>query len=174
MTIDGDQLAPGPGGLGAAVQAMGSLSLQLGNLTDAIQRQYALEQRYQQSIMSIPVKPHNVAVSGGAATILNHESDLGPRSGYAWAVQRITIGGLATNDSVSIYKGPGIAQTVDPTNLVTVVTAAAPTWAPGRTGCMIFPGDTLIAAGTGLAASAITLTGEIIQMEQWIVPQFLL
>jgi hypothetical protein len=89
-------------------------------------------------------------------------------------VQRITIGGLGTNDTVSIYKGPGISQTVDPTSLVTVVTAAAPTWAPGRTGCMIFPGDALTAAGTGLSAASITLTGEVIQMEQWIVPQFLL
>jgi hypothetical protein len=162
---------PGPG---VAVAAIAGLSLQLGNLTAALERQHQLEQRYQQAIMSIPIKPHEVAVASGAVTILSHETDLGPRTGYAWAIQRITIGGLGADDVVSLYKGPPVAVAADPTNLMMVATAAAPTWSPGRTGAMLFPGDTIIAAGTGLSASSVTLTGEVIQMEQWIVPQFLL
>jgi hypothetical protein len=162
---------PGPG---VAVAAIAGLSVQLGNLTDALNRQHQLEQRYQQAIMSIPVKPHSVAVAGGVVTITSHENDLGPGTGYAWAIQRLTVGGLGTSDTVSLYKGPATAVAADPTNLMMVVTAAAPTWSPGRTGAMLFFGDTIIAAGTGLSASTVTLTGEVIQMEQWIVPQFLL
>jgi hypothetical protein len=159
---------------GLDVEASASLALQVGRLTTALETSLAAQQRAQHSVMSLPIKPHSQTVVGGAITIVSHERDLGPRDGYAWAIQRLTVGGLASGDLVSLYKGPGISQIIDPTMLVQVLTNTTPTWVPGRTGLMLFPGDTILVNGTGLQATAVTLSGEVIQLEQWVVPDFLL
>jgi hypothetical protein len=159
---------------GLDIEASASLGIQLGRIANSLERSLADQQRAQRSVMYIPIKPHSVAVASTNASIYSHERDLGPRDGYAWAVQRLTVGGLSSGDLVSIYKGPGISVAIDPTLLVQVLTNTTPTWIPGRTGLMLFPGDTIVVNGTGLQATTVTLSGDVIQLEQWIVPEFLL
>jgi hypothetical protein len=159
---------------GLELEANASLGLALGRVATALEAAQRDNQRAQRSIMSIPIKPHSNAVVSTAVTILSHESDLGPRTGYAWAIQRLTVGGLSSGDLVSVYKGPPVSVTADPTMLVQVLTNTTPTWVPGRTGLILFPGDTIVVTGTGLQATTVTLSGEVIQMEQWVVPDFLL
>lgn len=170
MTMAGEYTGPG-----LDVEAMMGVSLQLGRIADGMAEQKLLEQQYLQAVMSITLKPHQVTVDGsGNATILNHENDLGPASGYVWAVQRLTVAGLASGDTISFYKAPGSSAGIQATTFINSVTSTAPMWSPGRTGLILFNGDTVIAAGTSLTATTVTLTGEIIQLENWIVPQFLL
>jgi hypothetical protein len=155
-----------------------SLSFQVGRLTDAITAARAYDARCEAAIRSVPIQPHTVTVAGAAVTITAADNTLGPNTGYAWSVQRLVVAGLAagtTYDTVSLYRGPAGAASIQQNNLLNVVTGNAPAWHPGRTGCMIFPGDTIIAAGTGLTATGpVTLTGEVILMELWLVPQFLM
>jgi hypothetical protein len=159
---------------GLDIEASASLGIQLGRIANSLERSLADQQRAQRSVMYIPIKPHSNTVTAGAVTILSHESDLGPRTGYAWAVQRLTVGGLSSGDSVSVYKGPPVSVTADPTMLVQLLTNTTPTWVPGRTGLVLFPGDTIVVTGTGLQATTVTLQGDVIQLEQWIVPEFML
>lgn len=159
---------------GFDIEASAAIEVQLGRVATALETAAVRDQRMQHAIMSLPIKPHSTAVVNGAVTFLSHESDLGPRTGYAWAVQRLSVGGLASGDLVTVYKGPPTALTADPTMQAQVLTNTVPTWHPGRTGFLLFPGDTIVVVGASLQATAVAISGEVIQMEQWIVPDFLL
>jgi hypothetical protein len=161
-------------GAGLDFGIFAGISAGIGRIAEAVEAQRRSEQMCQQAIRSVPIKPHQQTVTGGAVTFLSHEHDLGPRDGYAWAVQRVTAAGLAANDILSVYKGPPVSQAADPTNLANILTSTSPAWHPGRTGLILQPGDTLVLAGTSLSATAVTILGEVIQMELWLLPQFLL
>lgn len=161
----------GVGQGGAEVDAGAGLTVAVGRLITVLEEQRRAEQRMYECIFSKVLLPQAVAVAGAAFTL----QGAGPGTGYAWAVQRVTVAGLAAADVASLYRGPGTssAQTAD--NLLTTVTGASPTWHPGRTGLILQEGERVTAAGTGLTATGqITLTGEVIQMEQWLLPHFLL
>jgi hypothetical protein len=159
---------------GLDLEASASLGLSVGRLVSSIEASRAAQQRAQRSVMWMPVKPHSVAVVSEAVTILSHEHDLGPSTGYAWAVQRLCVGGLSSGDLITLYKGPSSSFTVDPTNEVQVFTSTTPAWVPGRTGLILYPGDSLVFSGTGLQATTVAVSGEVIQLEQWVMPDFLL
>ena len=167
-----DQLAGPPAGAGAELDV--SLSLVLGRLASQMAERSRFERRCAEAIRTVPIQPHTVAVVGGNAIIFDAGNVLGPGTGYNWALSRVTVAGLAAADVMSIYRGPAIALTVNPNNLLNVVTGAAPTWHPGRTACILNAGDTLVASGTGLTAASVTLTGEVIVMESWLLAHFLL
>ena len=173
-----DQIAaPGAGSAvsGAGIEVMAGLSVSLGRIAGYMQARQDYQQRCQQAIRSVPIQPVGQVVAGGDVTITDPGNLLGPATGYNWAVQRLTGAGLAAADSLSFYRGPAIAATVQPNNLLQVVTGAAPTWHPGRTGLILNAGDTLVASGSSLTATGeIFLTGEIIIMESWLLPEFLL
>jgi hypothetical protein len=171
------QLGAGSAGVGAEADA--GLTVAVGKLVTLLEKQRADEQRMYRAIFSRPLRPQSVAVASSAFLITSREHDLGPPDGYAWAVQRLTIGGLttgATPDSAAFYRGVPSLQAVDPALLLNTVTGNAPAWHPGRTAFILQPGESIIAANLGTVAATgnVTLTGEIIQMEQWLLPHFLL
>jgi hypothetical protein len=170
------QLGAGPAGDGAEADA--GLHLAVGKLVTALEKQRADEQRMYRAIISRPLTPKTVTVASSTFLITSREHDLGPPDGYAWAVQRLTVGGLttgATPDSAAFYRGVPSSQAVDQALLLNTVTGNAPAWHPGRTGFILQAGESLICAGLGtVAAAQVTLSGEVIQMEQWLLPHFLL
>jgi hypothetical protein len=150
------------------------ISASLGQLATYTAERQRFEQKCAQAIRSVPIPPVQAAVAGGNVLIASASNMLGPNTGYAWAVQRLTVAGLGATDTVSAYRGPASAVTAASNNLLNILTGAAPTWHPGRTGLILSPGDTLVVAGTGLAATQVTLTGEAIIMELWLLSHFLL
>jgi hypothetical protein len=168
VSVRDDQL------MSSLIGAYAEVSMGLLTLQDYIGERRSFEQRLSEAIRAVPIPAQEGTVSGGAVTILNAGNILGPGTGYAWAISRVTASGLATGDTVSVYRGPAVAATVNPNNLLNVLTAAAPSWQPGRTGCIINAGDTLVLNGTGLSATTVMLTGEAIIMESWLLPHFLL
>lgn len=164
------QAGAGPAG----AEADAGLHLAIGRLVGLLEEQRRADERMYSAIFSRVMRPIQVTVAGAAISILGHQPD----TGFAWAVQRVTVAGLtggATPDVVSLYRGPGAAAAQTNDNLLTVVTGASPTWHPGRTGLILQEGERVTVAGSGLTATGqITLTGEVIQMEQWLLPHFLL
>jgi hypothetical protein len=168
--LAGFQAQAGAGSDGAEVDASSGLHLAIGRLATILEQQRRSEERMYEAIFAKVLRPTTVTVAGGVASLLG----TGPETGFAWAVQRITVAGLATADVVSLYRGPGVAAAQTTDNLLTIVTGTAPTWHPGRTGLILQEGERVTIAGTGLTATQVTLTGEVIQMEQWLLPHFLL
>lgn len=166
-------------GGGAGFDAAAGLQVTLGRIADYMEWTRARETRLYTQIFTRVLAPKSVAVSGSTFLITSTEHDLGPPDGYAWAVQRLTVAGLttgATPDSAAFYRGVPSSKTVDNSLLLNTVTGNAPAWHPGRTGLVVQPGESLVAAGFGTVAATgnVTLTGEVIQMEQWLLPHFLL
>lgn len=165
--LDGD-------GEGLSAAMLAGLAGSLRKISDVVERQWQIELRLYQAIFTRVIPPKTKTVSAGSVTITSTEHDLGPPDGFAWAVQRLTAAGLAAADIVSFYRGVPSSGTIDNSNFLNVVTGTAPAWHPGRTGLMLQPGESIVASGTGLTATQVTITGEVIQMEQWLLPHFLL
>lgn len=99
---------------------------------------------------------------------------LGPREGWAWKVERISVTGFAaaTTDYVKVYKGDvGAGSPQADMRFVDVLSVSK--WAiyPGH-GCILLPGDHIVIAGgaayTGAALTSPngtlwTVTGEAIE-----------
>lgn len=98
---------------------------------------------------------------------------LGPREGWAWRVERISVTGFAaaTTDYVKVFKGDAGAGSPQ-SDMRFLDTLSINKWAiyPGR-GCILLPGDHIVIAGgaayTGAALTSPngtqwTVTGEAI------------
>lgn len=89
---------------------------------------------------------------------------VGPRPGFAWAVQRIAVQGLVTaggvSDVIGIYR-----NTADPMNYVAQVDASSPFIHFGGRGFILKEGDRLVFANIGTleTTSQIVVTGEFIE-----------
>jgi hypothetical protein len=149
-------------GTGPLVQAVASMTVQLGRVATAIQADYDRKQRLVQSLrwasfQPIQANPQTQTSVAGTVTLTNAET-WGPKTGYFWAIQRITVAGLVTTDAVQVFKA-GIASPVGatPGNQVTqaAITNAVP-FNPGRTDLILQPGDFLVINGTGLTSTSIT------------------
>lgn len=89
----------------------------------------------------------------------------GPNTGYAWAINRLTVGGLGGTDSMLVYRGYSGAADVQPQNLVgPPLTAAAPNMFPGKSGLILMPEQSLVFAGTLTGASIYTVSGNAVQV----------
>ena len=150
------------------------MNVWLGTVAEYVQHRYTLEQRAAEAIRVVPLPSQESAPATGTLLLANAGNILGPNTGYAWAVQSLSVAGLATGDTASLYIGPAVAATVQPNNFVQQFTPSAPSWQPGRTGLVLNPGDTLVLAGSSLTSTLVTLTGRVIIMELWLLPEFLL
>lgn len=81
----------------------------------------------------------------------------GPRQGFFWRVTRISVYGLAAGDVVQLYKGDAV-----PGRFVTAISAAAPSFTPSH-GLLLKSDNHLVVDGTGLTATRVTVTGEVIE-----------
>lgn len=101
----------------------------------------------------------------------------GPKTGYAWGVQRITLSGLgATTDFVTAYRGKSPNDLVPQNALFTftITTAGAvATWHPGRTGCVLVGNEGLVFGGTFTGAQLVAAV-DVIQLQLDKLPYYLL
>jgi len=103
----------------------------------------------------------------------------GPPTGYAWAVQRITVGPLAAGDNLEVYRGHSTADASGNQNFLNAwISPSAQqqpvqAWNPGRTGCLLNPRQTLIFTGT-LTGGPYYANADVISIETWLLPYFLL
>jgi hypothetical protein len=86
--------------------------------------------------------------------------EVGPNPGFVWAIQRLSVSGLASGDVVGIYRNNGTSF-----NFVAQLTQANPFVYFGDKGFILRDSDNLYLAniGTLSATAALTVTGEFIE-----------
>jgi hypothetical protein len=167
-------------GTGPLVQAVASMTVQLGRVASMMQADYDRKQRLVQAlrwaqIQPIQANPQTQGPVAGTVTLTNAEI-WGPKTGYFWAIQRLTVAGLVTTDAVQVYKA-GIASPVGATPGNQVTQAAitnAVAFNPGRTDLILQPGDFLIINGTGLSSTSITGSFDAVVGLLEMLPDYLL
>lgn len=101
-----------------------------------------------------------IVTIGGAA---QKDASLGPAEGFVWAVQRIAVSGLTS------ATGTPLVATTEPVALFLNDSGPAATVHPAIVGykefgeheLVLYPGDTLLVAGAGLASTGtVTVTGQ--------------
>lgn len=92
--------------------------------------------------------------------------DVGPRPGFVWAVRRLSVDQLGTDDVLSVYRQPA-----GPTRFVDVLTASRPSIKPAATGLVLHGGQSLEVTGTGLTTTALELvvTGEAVECPEFMI-----
>jgi hypothetical protein len=173
------------GGAGVSVDA--SLSLAVGSLTGELRADRERKQRLAQAIQFIPGITLPFATPG-----LANPEKLGPKPGFAWAVQRTLITGADT-DETALYRGNSVAD-IQAQNILNGWTAWSSTaatgasafqgmtfadgagvwfavWHPGGKGLILNFGDSVV-VGTNSAAGVLVL--DVIQIEVSQLPYYLL
>lgn len=87
-------------------------------------------------------------ISAGAITLGGDQPDqivCGPTQGFAWAVHRISVLGLATNDTLQLYKGSN--------RFVCTIAATVGAVFFGKGQLSLMPGDFLRLVGSSLSAT---------------------
>ncbi len=109
--------------------------------------------------MQLPVQLGTVVSQNATIPGVGGEA-VGPRPGFVWAIQRLSITGLATNDVIGIYR-----NTADPMNYLGQLTSTTTTVYPGDKGLLLKDGDRLVLQNIGnLAATGqLVVTGEFIE-----------
>ncbi len=119
--------------------------------------------RYAEGLKHVrfPVMRGSVSAAGDLTLGSTDFADLtyvGPREGYAWRISRISVAGLETGETVSVYFGE-----VGASRFVRTLTAASPEWDTSH-GLLLHPGDHLVITGSGLTAGeVVTVNGEAIE-----------
>jgi hypothetical protein len=162
-----------PGG-GPGVEAEATLTASIGGLATEMrldrQRRAAFEQRMQAAIRDTSLL--SVTLPAGAPQTFT-SPDWVCKTGYEWFAQLFTAKNLGSTDSVWVYRTSASgAQQLGDSAAKWLLTNAAPAWAPGRTGFAMKPGDGITVQGT--TTNTVTVNIDVIILEQWIVPDFLL
>lgn len=142
---------------GAEVELLtqGELDDSVNKLPGGIWGEYARGLKH----LDLPVLSGKVAggqITLGASDVAD-QTLCGPRQGYVWRVVRVSIYGLAAGDAVQLYKGDVAAS-----RFVTAIAAANPCFTPSH-GLLLKPGNYLTVDGSGLVATNIVVTGEVIE-----------
>lgn len=159
---------------GPGLEAGAELTAHLGALVAEMRverrRRADFEQKMMQAIRVVPL----IAVqqpAGAPATFASF--DWVCKTGYVWAVQRITAKGLGSTDTVWVYRTDGSSSSAAlDSNAMFVLTNTAPAYNPSRTGLVLQQGDGITVQGTTTAS--VTVSIDVIMMEAWVVPDFLL
>lgn len=157
----------------ASLFAAASLDTSLLSVSDALNA----EREWRESLATA-IAPVEVPAIGGflPAQVPFAQQTWGPKDGYAWAVQRLTIATLTGSDSMQVYRGASVLDASGPQNLMNSwlgSNGTVQTWNPGRTGCMLAARQTLVFSGT-LSGGPYIINADVIQLESWLLPYFLL
>lgn len=172
QAIMGRYAPPGPG---LAIDAEADLTVTVGQLVAEMkserQRRAVFDQKMQQAIRGGVPLLSVTAAAGTPATFVS--PDWVCKTGYDWAVQLVTAKGLGSTDTLWVYKtsASGLQEVAD-SAAKWLLTNAAPAWHPGRTGLVMHPGDGVVLQGTTTAQ--VTVNIEVIMLEAWITPDYLL
>lgn len=103
----------------------------------------------------------------------------GPATGYAWAVQRITVTPVGDDDLLTVYRGHSSAD-ANPQNALNQWGAggtpdlATQPWHPGRTGLILMPDESLVFDGGLTSDTQYFANIDVIQLNLEQLPYFLL
>jgi hypothetical protein len=176
MTIDAglQAIVAGYTPAGPAAEGSADLTVSVGQLAAEMvlerKRRALFEQKMQYAIRDVPLLSVDLP-AGTPATFAS--PDWVCKTGFEWFAQLFTAKGLGSTDTLWIYRtsASGGLQVGD-SAARWLLTNAAPAWAPGRTGFAMKPGDGIVLQGTTTAA--VTVNIDVIMVEQWLVPDFLL
>jgi hypothetical protein len=170
----GDIISPVPQMAGAPAHAPGidvRAGLTAGGMTN-------VDQEYAQEIRIVPVSLQAPVVGG---LVLFSNTELGPKTGYVWAIQYVSLAGLLAADGTSTPPatlGFYIGQP-QPQNQRGQLTFAAPVINPGRTDFVLNYGDFVTVQTipgfplTG-AETVLTLNMQVAVMQTRLLPSFLM
>jgi hypothetical protein len=137
-----------------------------------------VDQEYAQEIRIVPVSLQAPVVGG---LVLFSNTELGPKTGYVWAIQYVSLAGLLAADGTSTPPatlGFYIGQP-QPQNQRGQLTFAAPVINPGRTDFVLNYGDFVTVQTipgfplTG-AETVLTLNMQVAVMQTRLLPSFLM
>lgn len=153
------------------VSAAADLAAGIGRLADEL----AAEQKWREEIAA-GIATIDVPAVGAFTTGPYLQAMWGPKDGFFWFVQRLTVGTMVPSDVLQVYRGASVADIAGQQNLLNSwqgSNGAVQVWNPGRTGGMIKPRQTLIFTGA-LTAGPYVANADVIQVEARLVPYFLL
>jgi hypothetical protein len=116
-----------------------------------------------------PVRGPALSLSGTGPWMIGSNNN-GPSTGYAWQVQRITIGpsGAAT-DLVTVYRGYSSADVVPQNAIDSVIYTGAGQFGTirlGYDGIILMPDESIIVSGT-ITGTNPMLNWDVDQVETW-------
>lgn len=119
-----------------------------------------------------PQEPVQIVVpAGGAAVSVRTVAAGTVASVYSAELNAIP----AASDSVTLYRGPGLAIAAQPQNRKhTFTPGPGSDWTPGKHGLLLQHQDALVLAGTNLAASQVMLSGDAVQLESWLLADYII
>lgn len=154
-----------------SIEVTARLSVGLRAVADALAAEQEWRERVAAAIAPIEVPAIGAFTSGPFA-----QAQWGPKDGYHWAIQSLTVSGLASADIMQVFRGASTLDASGPQNAKQSwlgTNGAIQPWQPGRTGCILAPRQTLIFTGT-LSGGPYTVNADVIQLESWLLPYFLL
>ena len=159
---------------GPGFEAEADIAVSLGKLATEYERERryreTFQQRMQLAIRDTPLL--SVTLPAGAPQTFV-SPDWVCKTGYEWFAQLFTAKNLGSTDTLWIYRtsASGALQVGD-SAARWLLTNGAPAWAPGRIGFAMKPGDGIVLQGTTTAT--VTVNIDVVIIEQWLVPDFLL
>lgn len=147
---------------GIDVEVTARLCASLDGYTAALNRDWAFRQRAATALTQVPFAG-SITLSGGAGTD-DQPDKLTAKTGYVWAVRRITANGW-TAGSVTAYRNSSLGEPVMPFPTPAVNTI-------GRSELLLMPGDRLVWGATGITGT-VSYWGTADCMESWLLPFYL-
>ena len=148
------------------------LQFQIGGLGDEMRKQRSERYEILQNVYPVSIPAQSVQVPSGGALLITSPEVLGPRTGIAWDVRRISVFGLAsTSESVNVFKvsgGGGAAAAAQ--NYVTTLIGPNSYFGPGLGAFMLRAGESILVSGASLTANEwVTISGDAISVaERWL------
>jgi hypothetical protein len=160
---------------GLDVNVTASLSASLGRLADEMAADRARRARLADSIWFVQAPA--ISFLGSAAPYAPPQ--WGPNTGYAWAVQRITVTPLGSSDLMTVYRGHSSADANGQNALNewgggTTPALATQPWHPGRTGLILMGDESLVFGGSLTSATTYFVNIDVIQLELTKLAYFLM
>jgi hypothetical protein len=169
-------------GQGAGLNVFAQFGLHLGRVVTLLERQQKLQQLEMQAAQYIPDIVFSAPVTANNEfQIISPADSCGPKLGYWWAVQRITVTNAngAAGDFAAIYKGNSLTEFgAQQKQLYTFFGETPLPWHPGRTGLLLAGGREriicLYGAAAGSGATLVTVSMDVIQVADWALTRFLI
>lgn len=131
-------------------------------LTQQMRKAWQHEQRKAQAIRVIPLAPSQAIASPFTIDVPDL---LMAKTGYYWDVRRLALTGWSAG-SVTVYRNASGGEPV-------AVFATPGVIVYGKAHLLLHPGEKLVAVGTGITGF-VQLNGDVIALEAWLLPQYLI
>lgn len=166
---------------GAELDITAGLSVSLAGLAETMRAQEQRRRERAAAISWISLPAAQFTLNGSSLPWAFPQ--MGPRTGYFWAVQRVAVAGMLVaatyqaSDTVSLYKGFSIAD-AQQQNLLNVISAQAPAWHPGGRGLILREREHIIVGtnqpGGSNSGNTVTINVDAIQILNRYLPEFLI